>query len=202
MMRDSFVARDATLYLDPKTLAAFVALLPLPRKTRILDGNSLELHALRAAQEEALKTALEEIGEDYFSLEISYSSLGKPYVVNRPDLAISMSHRHRFSCAYVAKADFDGIRCGVDMGRLLPLNETHQKLASRFLGGISLDSPLDFFTAWTKTECLVKLTGEGMKGAKHLPDDTHITLSHKQLTHPNGDTYLVCTAYEVGIAFF
>ena len=201
MMKDVLIVCDATPYLDASTLDSFVASLPLPRQSRILEGKNLELHALRAAQEEALKTALEQMGEDYSSLEIAYAEWGKPFVVGRSNLSISLSHRHRYACAYVAKVDVGDIRCGVDIERVVPLSERYQKLSHRFLLDIPLTSPLDFFTAWTKTECLVKLTGEGMKGAKHLPDTTHMTLSHQTLTHPNGDTYLVCTAYEVGIAF-
>ena len=201
MMKARLEVCDASQFLDSLVLDVFLSTISPVRKTRIMEGKNQNLHAQRAAQERALMLALRHVDEDYSTLEISYTDKGKPFIVGRPDLAISFSRTHFLGSAYVVKSNGNPIRCGMDIERVVPLEEKHIKLHERFLEGDLPTKPEDFFSHWTKMECLVKLTGEGIGGAKHLPDSDGITLTHKRFYLQNGDLYLVYMAYEDGLAF-
>ena len=192
-----FDVQPTSLFVSEEAVNAFLSTLPLPRRERIEKTANKELRRLRLAQEKALILALATLGEDYASLSIAYTDLGKPYVEDRPDLAISLSHRGIFGCALCVKS-LDGIpvACGVDIERVTPLDEKHQRLKNRFLPQDTPMTPHDFFLAWTKTEAFVKLTGAGMGGTKDLSQGDHIHFSHSFLEDEQGNAYILCLAHK------
>lgn len=198
-MVEQFCYSSTHHILDEDTFTATLATLPNPRAERILSTSHQGVRYLRLASEVALRDALEKIGEDYASLTISYTDLGKPYVEGRPDLAISQSHRGLLGCAFCVRS-LDGapVFCGVDVEQLTPLTEHHVRLKNRFLPPKTPMDEVGFFMAWTKMEALVKLTGVGMSGALEAQNTPCVTLSHLHLMDAEHAGYVVCLARKKG----
>ena len=174
-MVEQFCYSSTHHVLDEDTFAATLATLPNPRAERILNTSHQGVRYLRLASEVALRDALEQIGEDYASLTISYTDLGKPYVEGRPDLAVSFSYSDGYACALLAVAEEGGaLQVGVDMERDLP-NERRDALAERYFSPERLaeyraaeaaEQNETFLRLWVQTEAAVKLTGQGLQACR------------------------------------
>lgn len=87
---------------------------------------------------------------------------GKPYLCNRPDIHISISH-----CEDMVAVSVGAWEQGVDIERIRPYKDSilrrvlsEEELAYFTKGG---KSPYDFFRFWTLKESFVKTTGEGLR---------------------------------------
>jgi 4'-phosphopantetheinyl transferase len=94
---------------------------------------------------------------------------GKPYLASVPELKFNLS-RSKGMAAVAAAA---GIEVGVDIERLHPLTD-YLGIAERFLPPSAAaefaavfqpDPEREFFRRWTRTEAVLKATGEGLRGA-------------------------------------
>lgn len=85
---------------------------------------------------------------------VNFARSGKPFFPDAP-LYFSISHSANMSAVLVSDAP-----CAVDIERIIP--ETAAKLADRCLSGSEKAQKIDFFEAWTRKECIVKLNGTGM----------------------------------------
>ncbi|MBQ8507557.1 MAG: 4'-phosphopantetheinyl transferase superfamily protein [Clostridia bacterium] len=121
---------------------------------RLNEKKNPEVHAASLFAWSLLAELLRDLGMEL--PEVFYSDTGKPYFANFP-LHFSISHSGRLAAAMVSDAP-----CGVDLERVRP--ELSEKLYARCMHPAEIDAGLDFFEAWTKKECLAKLTGKGMPG--------------------------------------
>lgn len=87
---------------------------------------------------------------------------GKPFLVQRPELAFNLSHCHGGCAVFVAGHG----RAGVDMENIRPHNPA---VVRRFFSpeeqafmAASADPDRDFFRLWTLKESFVKASGEGL----------------------------------------
>ena len=121
------------------------------------------------------------LGEDIG--EIARSERGKPYLANRKDLFLSVSHSgNYFVCAFAP------CEIGVDLQEIKHARgETPEsapprfkKMAARFFhpseaAYLESDTYLRFFRIWTAKEAYVKLTGQGIdndfSNISILPED-------------------------------
>ena len=94
---------------------------------------------------------------------------GKPYLLAAPELKFNLSH----SKGMAAIAACLDIEVGVDIERLRPLTD-YMGIAERFLPPSAAaefaavfqpDPEREFFRRWTRTEAVLKATGEGLMGA-------------------------------------
>ena len=94
---------------------------------------------------------------------------GKPYLLAAPDLKFNLS-RSKGMAAVAASLEID---VGVDIERLRPLTD-YLGIAERFLPPSAAaefaavfqpDPEREFFRRWTRTEAVLKATGEGLMGA-------------------------------------
>lgn len=88
--------------------------------------------------------------------EVKYTAAGKPYFIDSP-LHFSISHSGKLAAAMVSD-----LPCGIDLEMLRP--KVSEKLFARCMHPAEADAGLDFFTVWTRKECIAKLTGCGMPG--------------------------------------
>lgn len=94
--------------------------------------------------------------------EIEKKDNGKPYLCNREDLHISISH-----CEDMVAVSVGAFVQGVDIERVRPYKDN---ILKRVLSEKELDyfikmgkNPYDFFRFWTLKESFVKTTGEGLR---------------------------------------
>ena len=100
-----------------------------------------------------LACALEQLGYETLP-RVEFSEGGKPFFADAA-LHFSISHSSNMAAALVSDAP-----CAVDIERIIP--ETAAKLADRCLSEAEKELRIDFFEAWTRKECIVKLEGTGM----------------------------------------
>lgn len=79
---------------------------------------------------------------------------GTPFFKDVP-LHFSLSHSERLACALISPE-----ACALDVEHIHP--ESADRLRVRCLNPQELALGLDFFTCWTKKECIVKLDGRGL----------------------------------------
>lgn len=102
---------------------------------------TLLAHGLRTLGLEALPTAYFERG-------------GRPFFKDA-SLCFSLSHSEKLACALISSE-----ACALDVERIRP--ESADRLRTRCLNPQELALGLDFFTCWTKKECIAKLDGHGL----------------------------------------
>jgi len=85
---------------------------------------------------------------------VCFTKQGKPCFENHP-LHFSLSHSGRLAAVLLSDSP-----CGVDIERIRP--EAAQKLRDRCLSPREKACDTDFFTFWTRKECLGKFSGEGI----------------------------------------
>ncbi len=105
---------------------------------------------------------------------------GKPYLPSDPQLKFNLS-RSKGMAAVAAALEID---VGVDIERLRPLDD-YMGIADRFLPPTAAaefaacfgpDPEREFFRRWTRTEAVLKATGEGLMGAgKEIEGEWTIT---------------------------
>lgn len=105
---------------------------------------------------------------------------GKPYLPGAPGLKFNLS-RSKGMAAVAASLE---IEVGVDIERLRPLDD-YMGIADRFLPPTAAaefaavfgpDPEREFFRRWTRTEAVLKATGEGLMGAgKEIEGEWTIT---------------------------
>ncbi len=128
-------------------LEAFFTRLPSIEQNRIsLKKKGKESIAARFVLGELLMSFC---GED-MSDKISSDEKGKPFIIGRPDIFVSLSH----SGGRVAAAVSDR-PIGIDIERIRPVS---QKLKSRVYKKIP-ETDEDFFRVWTVKEAYLKATG-------------------------------------------
>ncbi|SPE26046.1 4'-phosphopantetheinyl transferase [Candidatus Sulfopaludibacter sp. SbA3] len=94
---------------------------------------------------------------------------GKPYLASVPEVKFNLSRSKGMAAVAAAR----GIEVGVDIERLRPLTD-YMGIAERFLPPTAAaefaavfqpDPEREFFRRWTRTEAVLKATGEGLMGA-------------------------------------
>jgi 4'-phosphopantetheinyl transferase len=94
---------------------------------------------------------------------------GKPYLTTDPTLKFNLSRSKSMAAVAVAR----DIEVGVDIERLRPLTD-YMGIAERFLPPTAAaefaavfqpDPEREFFRRWTRTEAMLKATGQGLYGA-------------------------------------
>jgi 4'-phosphopantetheinyl transferase len=104
-----------------------------------------------------------------WELVFAVTEQGKPYLASVPELKFNLS-RSKSMAAVAAAWD---IEVGVDIERLRPLTD-YMGIAERFLPPSAAaefaavfqpDPEREFFRRWTRTEAVLKATGEGLFGA-------------------------------------
>lgn len=102
-------------------------------------------------------------------LVFAQSEQGKPYLASEPALKFNLS-RSKSMAAFAAAWD---VEVGVDIERLRPLTD-YMGIAERFLPPSAAaefaavfepDREREFYRRWTRTEAVLKATGEGLYGA-------------------------------------
>ena len=119
-----------------------------------------------------LDNLLKKNGVDRRSLEIVRNPSGRPCVINRQDVDISVSHSE--GAALVCLALGPDAEVGVDIQRVRNYTNEHmERLARSFMDEaeltgflISKDRERYFYTAWTRREALYKRSGSyhGLNG--------------------------------------
>ena len=113
--------------------------------------------------------------------EVRFEENGKPYFPNfglfKTDFSLQNSNFSRISDAFssnsglyfsishsggLAAVMISDFPCGVDVEMIRP--EVSEKLYARCMHPEEIRAGMDFFEAWTKKECLAKLSGKGMPG--------------------------------------
>lgn len=84
---------------------------------------------------------------------VAFSADGKPHFAEL-DHHFSLSHSGDWASALLSPAP-----CAVDLEHLRP--EIQTRLTPRCLSDAEKQAGMDFFEAWTKKECIVKLNGRG-----------------------------------------
>jgi len=107
-----------------------------------------------------LREALEELGVK--DPMLAAAEKGKPFLVNRPELAFNLSHC-RGGCAVFL---MEHGHAGVDMENIRPHNPAvvrrYFSEEERAYVAASPDPDRDFFRLWTLKESFVKASGEGL----------------------------------------
>ena len=113
-------------------------------------------------------------------LIFAVTTTGKPYLPGLPELKFNLS-RSKGMAAVAASLE---IEVGVDIERLRPLDD-YMGIAERFLPPSAAaefaaffghDPEREFFRRWTRTEAVLKATGEGLMGAgKEIEGEWTIT---------------------------
>ncbi len=136
----------------------------LARAARFQSG-VLQRRYLRAHR--ALRAILHSLTEA--ELLFAVTENGKPYLPGVPELKFNLS-RSKGMAAVAASLE---IEVGVDIERLRPLTD-YLGIADRFLPPSAAaefaavfqpDPEREFFRRWTRTEAVLKATGEGLMGA-------------------------------------
>ena len=124
--------------------------------------------------------------------EVAVAEHGKPYFPSRPDIFFSLSH-----CATGVACAVGTRPVGVDIERIRPFNEM---LAAYVLNEEELDTvrraadpALTFTILWTRKECLLKLTGEGLR---HDLKGLLVGCRHSFQTVVGGESRYVCSWVE------
>jgi 4'-phosphopantetheinyl transferase len=130
-----------------------------------------ELPAWRAAERLAARALLrrllaDEMGRPAADLAIAARPSGQPYLPDRPDLAVSMSHED----GWVAAAVTAGAAVGVDVQSPQPVTAALLRRCCRPGARQALDElpgaerELEFARIWTVQEACVKAAGTGLAG--------------------------------------
>lgn len=102
-------------------------------------------------------------------LIFAVSETGKPYLASVPGLKFNLSRSKNMAAVAVARE----VDVGVDIEQLRPLTD-YMGIAERFLPPSAAaefaavfepDPEREFFRRWTRTEAVLKATGEGLYGA-------------------------------------
>lgn len=159
--------------LDDKTFDFFLSLTEEKRKRKIQCQKIREKSQLKLLSENLAKYAIKKsFGIDIKKQRIAYTELGKPYLLDYPDICFNISHSGR--C--VVCAVFSG-NVGVDIQRIA---EYKQKLAAKVCSAIELkhieestDKAVEFAKIWTKKEAYLKFLGTGIQNfnLKNVTDD-------------------------------
>ncbi len=133
--------------LESGALDAFFARLSSAEQNRIsLKRKREESIAARFVMSELLKSFCNEDMSD----KISSDENGKPFIIGRPDIFVSLSHSNGAVAAAVSDRPI-----GIDIERIRPVS---QKLKSRVYKKIP-ETDEDFFRVWTVKEAYLKATG-------------------------------------------
>lgn len=102
--------------------------------------------------------------------EVRFEAGGKP-VFAEAELHFSLSHSQGYAAALISTA-----ACGVDVECVRC--EVSERLADRCMHPAEIAAGLDFFTAWTRKECIAKLDGTGMPAKPSQVDSTDARYQH------------------------
>lgn len=133
--------------LDKGALDAFFVRLPKSEQDRInLKKKRADSIAARYVLSEILRDLF---GED-LSEKISCDKEGKPFIIGRPDIFVSLSHSDRVVAAVVSDRPV-----GIDIERIRTVSE---KLKSRVCKKPT-ETDQEFFRIWTVKEAYLKAAG-------------------------------------------
>lgn len=113
------------------------------------------VHASSLTAWNLLERALRQLGHARLPA-VEFQPGGKPYFADS-GLHFSISHSGRIAAALVS----DG-PCAVDVEAVRP--NVEERLLVRCLSKQEIEAGCDFFEAWTKKECIGKLSGRGIPG--------------------------------------
>lgn len=149
----------------------------------------------RQAEEEAVKRCLEALG---FDTQLCHSADGAPFLKNRPDMRISISHSAQWAVVAVAPADRGLMGIDIEDSSRPQL----VKVASRYLSAeeviLAQKTPDGFAKAWTAKEAVFKaVTGKAVSFTSHIriddsfsraifiPHSTSLSLNYINFRHSN-----------------
>lgn len=133
--------------LDKNALESFFFRLPITERDRITNKKKKdESIAVRFVLAELLLACF---GED-MSDKISSNENGKPYIIGRPDIFISLSHSDGTVAAVVSDKPV-----GIDIERIRPVTD---KLKNRVCKE-KTETDEEFFKVWTVKEAYLKASG-------------------------------------------
>ena len=145
---------DVTPLADPALFADAMSRVPESRKQKIASFRYAESQRLSLGVGLLLVLALEEQGIDGRRVRITEGEWGKPVLTDFPGIHFSLSHSGQYAAVLIADSP-----CGVDIEEI---REIRENLVQRCMHPEELASGMDFFEAWTKKECIVKLDGGGI----------------------------------------
>lgn len=98
--------------------------------------------------------------------EVRFEEGGKP-VFAKKNLFFSLSHSGSIAAALISTG-----RCGVDVEEVR--GEISKKLFFRCMHTAEIEAGMDFFSVWTRKECIGKMSGRGINGRLNEINSTNV----------------------------
>lgn len=133
-------------------------------RAHMADKHNQKLYQSSLAAWSLLAEGLRMLGLPLY--EVCFEAGGKP-VFAEGELHFSLSHSQGYAAALISTS-----ACGVDVECMR--SEVSKRLAERCMHPAEIAAGLDFFTVWTRKECIAKLDGTGLPAKPNQMDSTDV----------------------------